>query len=493
MFALPRGACKGHNMRRIPHLVALLSGLAVLAPAGAAAAPPPNDARTAPQELGPLPATVRATTAEATVEGDEPFSSCGPPIKNSVWYGFTASADRGLLAALDAAGDMDAIVDVFERQRSQISPVACQTTNRRGQATVDFDAVAGADYLVRVAPLANSVADAFTLRVVAPDEPATPPGQPLRGNGVNAFVDRFANPDDAWAVRLRAGRTYRINFVTASSGCAQVLLFPAGTRRFSRSSLRAMSCDAHTVFTPPESGLYTLLVRAPRASRARLDYRLRVGRALADDTAPGLTLPNDARRRGSLQGSELDALDLYRFTIDRPSDLRVQLGTRAELDALLLDDTGRRLACGCGGPGDKELERRIRPGRYFVAVRARNGADGSYRLLRLARTITRSRTLAGERSSAEFEPGATVPLSLRVNPAVEGRATLLVERFDPLAGWLFDARFRPQVDAGLAVVAFRPSSIGRWRVTGSFDGTRTASPSAGGTASFRVQEPAADS
>ena len=200
--------------------------------AAATAAPPPNDARTAPQELGALPATVRGTTAEATTEPDEPFS-CGPAIKNSVWYSFTAAGDRGVLAALDAAGDMDAVVDVFERQRSQLRPVGCQPTNRRGQATVDFDAIAGTDYLIRVAPFSNSVADAFTLRVVVPDEPARPPGQALPGNGVNAFVDRFGNPDDAWAVRLREGRTYRINFVTTSSGCAQLALFPAGTSSFS--------------------------------------------------------------------------------------------------------------------------------------------------------------------------------------------------------------------------------------------------------------------
>jgi hypothetical protein len=475
-------------VRRVPLLLALVLVLAATAPVGAAAAPPVNDARTAAQQLGPLPVTVRANTAEATVEADEPPSSCGPAIKNSVWYALRSGADRGLLAALDAAGDMDAAIEVFERQRSQLTPVACQRTNRRGEATVDFDAAAGTDYLVRVAPLANSVADAFTLRVVAPDEPANPPGQPLAGNGVNAFVDRFANPDDAWAVRLRRGRTYRINFVTTSSGCAQLMLFPAGTNSFSASAVRTMSCDAHTVFTPPESGRYTLLVRAPRASRARLEYRLRVGRALADDSAPGLTLANDDRTRGSLKGSELDALDLYRFTLDRRSDLRVRLRTGAELDVLLLDDSGHRRACGCGGAGDKELERRVGPGRYFVAVRSRNGADGSYRLSRLARTITRSRTLAGGRSGATFAPGATVPLSLRVTPAVEGRATLLVERFDPLAGWLFDARFRPSVDAGLASVAFRPPSIGRWRVTGSFDGTRVASPSAGGRASFRVHD-----
>ena len=474
-------------MLRIPHLAAVLLAIALVAPSGASADPPANDSRTTPEQLGALPVTVRATTVEATTEPDEPFSAC-PQVKNSVWYEFTAASDRDVLVALDAAGDMDAVVDVFERQRSQIFSVACQATDRRGEATVDLDANAGTDYLIRVAPLSNSVADAFTLRVVVPDEPARPPGEPLPGRGVNAFVDRFANPDDAWAVRLREGVTYRINFVTSSPGCAQMSLFPASTG-FSGSPLRALGCDAHTVFTPPQSGRYTLLVRAPRASRARLNYRLRVGRALDDDTAPGLPLANDDRRRGALQGSELDALDLYRFTIERRSDLRVRLQTAAEFDVLLLNRGGRRLSCGCGGgAGDEELERRLAPGAYFLAVRARDGADGSYTLSRLARTITRSRTLVDGQRSATVPPGRSVALSLRVTPDVAGRARMVVERFDPLAGWLFDARFRPRVSGGSASVAFRPPSVGLWRVTAEFLGTRIASPSRGGTAGFRVEE-----
>ena len=206
-----------------------------------------------------------------------------------------------------------------------------------------------------------------------------------------------------------------------------------------------------------------------------------------------MLLADDDRRSGSLQGSELDALDLYRFTIARPSDLRVRLRTGAELDVLLLDDGGRRRACGCGGSGDKQFQQRVRPGRYFLAVRARNGADGSYVLSRLTRTITHSRTLAGGARSTTIAPGAGVRLGLRVGPAVSGRATLLVERFDPLAGWLFDSRFHPAVRNGLASVDFRAPAVGRWRVTGSFDGNRNASASAGGTATFRVQEPLSDS
>src|SRR3954452_22935805 len=184
-----------------PVLLAVLALLCLAAPA--AAQPPGNDARTAPQAVT-LPAQVRASTAEATTDPDEPFSSCGG-LKNSVWYAFTATSSRELLVALDAAGDMDAIVDVFVRQRSQITPVECARTNRNGQATLDIDQKTGTDYLIRVAPLANSVAAAFTLRVLVPEPPATPPGAALPARGATDRVDRLANPDNAYAVRLREG------------------------------------------------------------------------------------------------------------------------------------------------------------------------------------------------------------------------------------------------------------------------------------------------
>jgi hypothetical protein len=455
----------------------------VLAPP-ALAAPPPNDARTAPRELGQLPALVDGTTAEATLEEDEPGSGCGP-IKNSVWFSFTAPSSRELLVALDAAGDLDATLEVFARRRSQLMPLGCQLTDRRGEATIDADAAVGSTFLVRVAALANSVDDAFTLRVVVPDEPAGPPGARLPATGTSGQVDRFANPDDAWSTRMREGRTYRVNVVTAGGRCVQVALYAPGG--FGE-ALESLACDDHTVFTAPRSGRFTLHVRAPRASRAVLPYRLRVGRAERDDSAPGVVLADDRRVAGDLRGDELDALDLYRFTLARRSDLSVRLRTAHDFDLRLLSEGGRRLGCGCGSTGG-ELTRRLRPGRYFIAVRARDGAHGRYVLSRLARTITRSAMLVDGRRSVTVAPGGSVTLALRVTPAVSGRATLLVERYDPLAGWLFHSRHTARVHGTAATIAFRPPFVGRWRVTGEYEGTRTSSPSQGGTARFNVREP----
>ena len=473
------------RLRRLAALAAPLAVLLVHASA-ASAAPPPNDLRSAPAAVGPLPATLSGTTVESTVDIDEPPSSCGPiSPKGSVWYALANAEPRDLLVALDAGGDMDATVEVFRRERSQVSSIGCDTTNRRGEATADFSAEADASYLIRVSPLPNSVQAGFTLRVVAPDPPATPPGPLLPAAGGSGQVDRFANPDDAWSIQVEKGRAYRINLVTPGKGCARGALFAPGSGF--GDEIKSLRCDAQTLFTPDTSGRYSIRIQAPRASRARLPYRLHAGLARRDDTAPGIELANDRRVGGKLRGSGLDALDLYRFSVTRRSDLRIRLRTTHDFDVSLLTAGGNRL-----GRGVDAFETRIRPGRYFIAVRPRNGDDGGYTLSRLARTITSARMLVDGARHRALPSGGSVALQLRVSQQVSGPATLTIERFDPLAGWLFDRRFEPRVTGGLAEVLFQPPSVGRWRVSGTFDGTRIASASDGGTARFRVTEPPTD-
>jgi hypothetical protein len=464
-------------MRSIVPVLTLSSLL--LGASAAQAAPPPNDARASAQALS-LPANVQGTTVGATLEEGEPPPGCAPTA-GSVWYGFSVGGARQILVALDAGGDMDATVEVFSRSRSQLQSIGCQTTNNRGEATLDIDAAAGTPYLVRIAPLANSVKDRFRLRVVAPDEPARAPGDRLPDGGTTGTLDRFANSDDAWAVQMREGRTYRINLVS-KEGCVHGALYAPGN--FRGDTEKPLDCDDHVVYTPSRSGTYTVLLTAPRGSRARLPYRLRSGIAKRDDSAPGAPLADDQRVRGSLAGNELDALDLYRFTIARRADLRLRLETGADFDMRLMTATGNRL-----GSTSDELVRRLKPGRYFVAVRARDGAAGRYTLSRLARTITRANMTVNGGQHPTLAPGQAVSLSLRVTPAVDGRATLVVERYDPIEGWLFFATYRARVAGTAANVAFLPPFVGRWRVTGTYDGTRKSSPSDGGTARFDVLEP----
>jgi hypothetical protein len=229
---------------RFARWVPLVSaGASVLlgAPAAVAAAPP-NDARAAAQALGPLPASVRGTTVQATLEAAELTSGCAA-TKNSVWYGFTAAASRSILIALDASGDLDASIDVYQRERSQVTPVTCKNTNRRGAATIDIDASRGADYLIRVGARENSADAGFSLRVVVPDAPASFPGKRLPRTGVRAVVDRLANADDAWAIKVQRGRTYRLNLVSSGARCATAELYD-GADSFGSDPIRRLRCDA---------------------------------------------------------------------------------------------------------------------------------------------------------------------------------------------------------------------------------------------------------
>ena len=58
------------------------------------------------------------------------------------------------------------------------------------------------------------------------------------------------------------------------------------------------------------------------------------------------------------------------------------------------------------------------------------------------------------------------PLSEPSTSAFPGR----IERYDPLAGWLFHSRHRPRVSGTAATVSFLPPFVGRWRVMGEYEG-----------------------
>ncbi len=456
------------------------------APEEAIAVPPPNDARANAQPLGPPPAVVRGTTIEATLEQDE--TTCGQ--RNTVWYSFTTRQARDIILTLDAAGDLDAAIAVYERRRSRLNAVACEPTNAAGQATLDLELTAGGSYLVAVGAVTGSVDSDFTLRLVAPDRAERPPGRSLPGGGGSGTIDRLQNPDDAWSVPMTAGRTYRVNFVSRGAGCATIEVWAPGIRSFDGTALDGAACDAHLLVAPQRSGRHVLRIRARRGSRAAVGYRVQVGVAGPDDTAPGVLLDNDRSRRGSLDGGALDGVDLYRFRVRQRSALTVELGTSRAFAVRVLTGAGRTIARSGREAGAKSLSVLIRPGRYYVAVRAIDTAAGTYELRRLAKTITAARTLVDGRRYVKARAGTSFALAVRVSPDVSGRATFVIERFDPLAGWLFDASMKARVSGGVARVTFRPDRPGGWRVHGTFDGTRIASPSDGGLARFSVREAA---
>ena len=104
--------------------------LVALLPATAQAAPPANDNRATPTPLS-LPAAPSGTTTESTLEEDEP-EACAE-LRGSVWYSVQAPARRNVVVRLAAQGDLDAVVDVFQRTRSQLSPSPATSATRAGR------------------------------------------------------------------------------------------------------------------------------------------------------------------------------------------------------------------------------------------------------------------------------------------------------------------------------------------------------------------------
>lgn len=472
--------------------------LSVAVPAGASAATaaaPSNDARASAQALGAPPSSVSGTTVGATVEATgEPVGGCGA-TGASVWYRFDAAADGRLIASLDAAGDLDAVVDVFRRVRSQATSVTCEATDKDGNAQAAFRVKEGESYLVRVAALPNSAAGTFRLDLaVAFPEPSAP-GAPLPSRGVTRTLDRVGHVADAFSARLRSGVPYRINLAALGGGeeededaCVSLSVYAPGTSSFDDGeTVKSLRCGGYVLFTPGpgDGGRYSFLVQASSSVRGAQRYHLQVARAGSDDTAPGLFIHNFARVRGAVKGAGIDVVDLYRFDVKTRSTLFASLATGGSLDLVLLRDDGARLACACGEEGGAELHRGLRPGRYFLAVRASGGSNARYTLRRASRTITKSRIQVGGKRVARVGPGTTVHVAVVTSPDVAGPVTITIERFDPLAGWQFLRR----VHSGGGAIAFSPPAVGKYRFSGSFDGTRGAAPSNTGYARLTVAGP----
>lgn len=463
-------------------VAAVVATAFLLLPAAASAAPPSNDNRANARELS-LPASVTGTTVDSTLETDEP-GSCAA-LKGSVWYSLTAASDQRIVTSLNNAGNLDGTLQVFERRRSQLRPVLCETSDDDGEALASFKPTKGANYLVRVGQLSNSVPGTFRLDVFAPQPPATGPGPQLPAAGVTRTLDSVQNTDDAFSFRMRSGSSYRVNLTTSGEeGCVALELYPPGTRDFEDASpVRRLRCGGYVLFTPGagEGGRYSM--RAVAAPRRRGDqrYHLQAAPALTDDTAPGLFLGNYQRARGSLQGRGVDTVDLYRFDVVRRSDLRLAL-SGGEFELLLLSERGHRIESSESGDA---VSRRVSPGRYFAAVRSTSGASGRYSLTRTSRTITSTRISMEGRSS----PGRRVPITVRVSPGASGPVTVTIQRFDPLGGWLFFRQVRTRASGGTASAGFTPTGVGRWRARAEFAGSRGAAPSETGFVGVLVAGP----
>jgi hypothetical protein len=446
--------------------------LAAILPASALAAPPPNDDRADATAIAALPSTQSGTTAEATREPVESRSPCFCD-GGSVWYRYVAATDGRLILTLTAAGDLDATLDAYLQQRSQLSREDSDVTDAQGRASVTVRVKAGQAYLVRVAQRVGSVAGTFKLVFDAAAPEVRPPGRRLGRRGATDTLDRVLKPVDAFSYPMTAGRTYRINFVPVEGdeegpSCrARLDLYAPGTRDFDESALRSFGCDSYLLYTPArrESGRFVFRVSAPSFVRGPQRFHLQVAPAEASDTAPGIALANHARVHGALRGSGVDRVDLYRFTVTQRSLLKLALsGGGGDLTLRLRNDRGHLITS-----SDGELRRQVRPGRYFVSVSAPAGVDTSYVLLRSSRAITRTAISVSRRAGA-----------VRVQPAVAGIARVTIERLDPEFGWQYVRTVDVHVAGGHGSFALGATAVGRWRARAEYLGTRDSAPSASG-------------
>lgn len=461
----------------------ILASAAVLAYApSAVAAPPANDDRASATPLS-VPLSLTGTTVDATAESGEPGSNCAGAGAGTVWYS-VSGVNRRVAITVVADGDLDASIDVFERKRSQTQSVDCALTDKNGIGIVAFNAKSSSDYLIRVARRANSVDGTFSLEVAAAADDAGPPGRALPGNGVSDSVNLARNPSDTWAVRMKAGVSYRLNLAASSEDyCVRAVVYAHG--EFGDDELVRLDCDdGYALFTPQahKSGVFTILVTSAAHVLGNQRYHLEVARAQGDDTSPGVFWPG-TRATGHLSGGGIDVVDIYNFDIRRRSNVSLTVNSRSAFGIELRTLSGRTLS---SGDSESPIERRLSAGQYYAIVVAQGGESGSYKLRRVERAITHTAISFNRGKNASAGPGQTVRVTARVTPAVGGRVEITLQRLDPIFGWQFERLFAGSTGNGVFSATFTPPGVGRWRASAQYKGTRSANSSRSGWAKLSV-------
>ncbi len=450
---------------------------------------PANDERANAQVVHSLPATINGTTVGATLEGDEPESSCGAPTVNSVWYSLRAQSAERIALDLAAGGELDSAVDVYHAVRSQLQSVDCQQTEAHGKASLSFKASKNGLYLIRVAALRTSQLANFTLEVFLPTPAVGPPGVPLPSGGISGKVDRIQNINAAYAFTMHAGVSYLINLANKTEGaCVSGALFAPSTNSFEEGApLTHVGCGGYRLFTPGpgQGGLYSFEV-TPRASyRGVQRFHLQVAPAGPAETAPGLALGNYAHAHGRLDGRGVSVLRLYRLDVTSHSNLTLKLTApgSADFNLQLRNQNGTVIECECGGSGSQTLQHQLQPGHYYAVVSVRDATAGTFTLVRESRTIT-STSLSFSSNTAA--PGQGLDIDVKVAPAASGPVTVEIERFDPVFGWQFYRQASALVSEGAAGVPFVAPAVGEWRAKATYGGSRASSPSAVGFSYLQV-------
>lgn len=154
-------------MRRLrPVLVLSMLAFTLLAPIPPAlGVPPSNDAFSSATVIGSLPFEDNVSTAEATLEANEPPSACAFDETKTVWYSFTPVSS--ITVASDTVGsDFDTVLSVWKgTSLADLELIACSDDSVTGLTSkVHFRARSSTTYYIRVAGFART-GGSLTLRM----------------------------------------------------------------------------------------------------------------------------------------------------------------------------------------------------------------------------------------------------------------------------------------------------------------------------------------
>jgi hypothetical protein len=419
--------------------------------------------------------------------------------KDVAWYRFAIPRRGPVVVRLQTTGALDAAMGVYRERRSSVGALGCTRTDKAGAAQMAVWGKPRDRIYVGVGRLATSAAGSFVLRVKQAERPATPPGTPLPAAGVASSVDAVVDPDDAWSVSLVAGQPFRFNLLSRTRNqCVEAALYQPDTVTFDEHYAvgRVYGCDGHKnylLFTPgPDGGgLYTMHVTASPDVTGAQRYRLMAAPAGKDDTAPGIELQNGASVQGTLFGRGTDVLDLYSFSVTKPSVLRAELQTKpgVHFDLVLLGQHGSMIGTfKSERPGRTLRFRELDLGLYYLAVKSHERSGGRYQLGLSVRELTTTHMTIDGLTIVSSTPGTSHSLSATVEPAgYGGTVRFQLDRFDPIAGWQFVGFVTTPVgSSGDATATWLPPSAGDWRIRARFLGTEQASVSQSGPVSLYV-------
>ena len=102
-----------------------------------AAPQPANDMRAKPTALANLPSSLVGTTVGATREATDP--RCGAAMVGTVWYSFSRSRPGTVAVSFQSAGQLDAVVAVYQSVSEQLKLLRCEVTDSKGHARFVFE------------------------------------------------------------------------------------------------------------------------------------------------------------------------------------------------------------------------------------------------------------------------------------------------------------------------------------------------------------------